>query len=306
MKKGFSLAEIMQTVVLLGIIAGLSVSFFRKVNYDERIYTATEKMLIEAVQEAARQVCADDKPVCREQGYAPGCNPNLTYYMYNPDTGYCKIFNETYAGDCESPCFPDPNTMDVEAGIPDCICPPGCCQEPVSPDSCNDYRNTAIIPKDEYCPNGVPVLSKPYANTKLTTFCVKLQNLINHKPQGTTEGNDLAATCGDNTAFNAIAADAVRDVAAITNVINACKNSGANCSDNYNMLLPNGVRLYNLGYSNIKWEHDDANGWVATGSEPAFTIVIKYDSLPKFGSAVYGTNVRVLRFNSDGTIWTGP
>ena len=102
-KKGFSLIEILQTVILVGIIAGLSVSFFKKVNTDDKLMMATTNLVKTAIEEANRQMCADETPYCSTGagvGFSP-LNDNETttqacrrYYgdndiYFDEDLGYC-------------------------------------------------------------------------------------------------------------------------------------------------------------------------------------------------------------------------
>ena len=74
MKKGFSLIEIVQTLVLIGIIAGISVSLFKRVDNDIKLLEATEKQLIIAIDEAKRRTCADVSPICADGRLCPTSN----------------------------------------------------------------------------------------------------------------------------------------------------------------------------------------------------------------------------------------
>jgi len=65
---GFSLIEILQTVILVGIIAGLSVSFFKKVNNDDKLMMSTTFLIKSAVEEANVQMCSDETPYCYVDG----------------------------------------------------------------------------------------------------------------------------------------------------------------------------------------------------------------------------------------------
>ena len=279
MKKGFSLVEIMQTVVLLGIIAGLSVSFFRKVNYDERLYIATDKMIKEAVQEVARQACIDDTPIC-DDGSVPTC---VSPYIRNEATGNCEF---STAGDCPNNCISDPNSIHantiegVNFNVHTCICPPTC-----------DTGGFAKPLSEDFCPNGVPDLSVRIGSPAYTLLCTKLHELINHRQQANTKAGDLMMTCGNNSVFGLVLSE--------DDLINRLNIDG---NDNYDMLLPNGVRLYNL------------NGLYDSVNERSIdhvVIVVKYDRFADVSTAKYerieGTdryrseNIKLLQFSNDGT-----
>ncbi len=285
MKKGFSLIEIMQTVVLLGIIAGLSVSFFRKLNYDERLYTATEKMLTEAVQEAARQACADDRQGC--ECVVDGVNTfssdfvtcAVAEFEYDSNIGYCK--KELIESDnvCPDDCFIPQDNQNL------CYCTPTC--------SCGAQLKTY---NGEFCENGIPDLSKSvkgYVGVNHVFFADKLLELINHKDQTNAAHDDFFMSVTNTNLFTGVTDESTADDG-VQGRITKYKNGSVNVmyrNDNYSMLLPNGVRLYNIGSFTARTDADN----------DSIIIVIKYDRLESLQSAEWGKNIRAIKYKKDGT-----
>jgi len=312
-KKAFSLIEIMQTVILLGIIAGLSVSFFKKVNNDEKLYTATEKAVIDAVNEAGRQMCNDYTPYCRANGFISADvkwqNGNTTFRnvsgelrtidmscaagykgaTYNANTGYCEA---TVAA--ADPCPTKTRVYFIEMqktkDLTKCIAPPSC------PDSDGESAYTATK-ADTYnsivCPNGVPNFAGTkdvnitYGGTTYTEvnrLCYYMHDLLNHKKQGNSDDDDLYLTCATPDGSDGISFQPSMIPKAIGN---AFFEKIDKLSDAYNIKLPNGVTLYNVGAS--------------FGTGDTITIFVKYDRIPQIKNSVWGKNVKCIRVNKNGS-----
>ena len=240
MKKGFSLIEIVQTLVLIGIIAGISVSLFRRVDNDIKLLEATENQLEIAIDEAKRRTCADVSPICETGQLCDTSNDfkdceqagAICRYL-NTQTGGTSTYNHA-SGYCEyevanaTPCLAGFNT-ELRNGKNLCYKEPRC----VDP-----TKETYVeIRSSVACPNNVPLLTyRPAlegggAGTGPYEFCYQLHSIINHKNQGGVGGasnTDLQNAC--------------------TLPKGTCLLSG-NCStvnEEANMILPNGVRIYNL------------------------------------------------------------
>ena len=101
-KKGFSLIEILQTVILVGIIAGLSVSFFKKVNTDDKLMMSTTAMLRSAIEEANLQMCADETPYCNfgGGGFSPLSNGETATAACRRYYGNNDIYFDSALGYC--------------------------------------------------------------------------------------------------------------------------------------------------------------------------------------------------------------
>ena len=264
----FSLIEILQTVVLIGIIAGLSISFFRSVNTDTKLRDSTEIMLYQAIQEANRQMCSDTTPICWFEAQAGQnnvqgsvvANGQCANGIYS--NGLCIINN---AANCPANTEEYINSENVRS----CI----------SQATCNvNGRQGIIVPA-----NQALCISNPQENGRFeaqwnaqiqrtidgTTFntgnnqvheiCYRLWDLINHKPQNNSLANDLTATC----------------VTAAANCFTINDGSDPECPagvNSANMILPNGVRLHNLsglGFTNNRTNPADGQH-----------IYIKYDRNP--------------------------
>lgn len=266
-KQGFSLIEIMQTVILLGIIAGVSISFLSKINVDERLYTATVRQLTLAVQEAERQICSDPTPYCAaninkfwsghmgndvddDAQCARAYGPGTTYEV---NTNYCiKIVG---ADDACPPGMTKRNDTTC-FGIPQCEV-----RNNNADGTVNILYTDAVPYHDAACPtdSGLNIDQMRPGNAGVYEICFRLHSLINHKTQTSEAANDLALTC--------IAA------------VDACilvDDDGDECSQNgniqhANLILPNGVRIYNLSNQNIYTDDPDA---------PSEFIYIKYDRIP--------------------------
>ena len=266
----FSLIEILQTVVLIGIIAGLSISFFRSVNTDTKLRDSTEIMLYQAIQEANRQMCSDTTLFCRiaaGQGYIidqAAMNNNMANCPNgNLQNGFC-VSARPNDGNCPA----DTEEYTERNGTVNCYSMP----------QCNGGAQAVPI-HEQICPNGIPQWNAliqrnnafPNVNQNLAVgavpnnvvseICYRLWDLINHRRQGESIEDDLIATC--------------------VTVVNSCfatNNANRPCSEQgnatgTNMILPNGVRLYNLsGLAN-----DDR----PTAATPdGQHIYIKYDRNP--------------------------
>lgn len=258
----FSLIEILQTVVLIGIIAGLSISFFRSVNTDTKLRDSTEIMLYQAIQEANRQMCSDTTPFCQtgaRRGYIidqNAINNKMANCQGNLQNGFCV--SAPNGGNCPA------NTEEYTEsnGTVNCYSMP----------RCNRAGRQAVPIHEQICPNGIPqwdaqiqrtidgISFNNNVNNQVNEICYRLWDLINHRQQNGSLANDLIATC----------------VTAANNCF--AKNNGVNppnCPQNItatNMILPNGVRLHNLsglGFTNNRINPADGQH-----------IYIKYDRNP--------------------------
>lgn len=292
MRKGFSLIEIMQTVILLGIIAGLSVSFFKRINSNERLYLATEKQLKIAITEADRQMCGDERPTCRsanglgnmyykdEDSANIGSLPCSTIYSgtnYNSTTHYCEITLANAADSCPAATtYSGLSHKEMSKDNTLCYVAPPCATSQTDRTGTTTYN--ALTMAEALCPTNLP----NYAVTVegYNSLCYYLHKIIAHKPQRTTEADDLSTTCTTaTTAFNEMNARNIT-VANITTAINAS-------NDNYNMLLPNGVRLYNMGATiTPKGE---------VGGISATNIFVKYDRVPNVATSVLNQTIKPFR-----------
>ena len=102
----------MQTVILLGIIAGLSISFFKRIDSNERLFVSTEKKLQGVINEVDKQICSDATPVCidnsgnifrfEDLSSSIGWNCASVYQnsAFNPATGMCE--KAPTGGTCEN------------------------------------------------------------------------------------------------------------------------------------------------------------------------------------------------------------
>ena len=59
-KKAFSLADILITITVVGIIAGVSLGFFKQQEPDKRIYDSTVRQLSSIVGAISYKACSDD------------------------------------------------------------------------------------------------------------------------------------------------------------------------------------------------------------------------------------------------------
>ncbi|MCR4881074.1 MAG: hypothetical protein K6A44_03885 [bacterium] len=273
MKKAFSLIEIMQTIILLGIIAGLSISFFKKMNTNDKLWTSTTEKLRVTIEEANRQMCNDNTPTCVfsdgmvnrnmpfsllpqadidalcSDGYADShYDPETKNCVYDSGADPCPALSSLYAAVAN-------NDRDLQmtknsAGI--CTAPPPC-------------RNAAALETGEYktdvvphryafanttykafplsavtCVNNVPSYQNTVVN--MPVLCYYLHSILMHKPQGVDNDADLLRTCTGTVPFYN---NAQTVTPAIINAQVAARE--AHGTDNYSMLLPNGVYLYNLG-----------------------------------------------------------
>ncbi len=244
MKKGFSLIEILQTVILLGIIAGLSISFFKRLNNDDKLASQTISLLNEAVEEAGRQICSDATPACNNgddtlmRGVQAADNVDTKYcgflmdvfttvagkIKYNTNTGYCEYELDNDTTPCEIYTINNTSYMVFEKKQDDpkvCYITPYC-----------GYLEPSVPVSNIICKNGVPDYSVQRI-AGITEICRRLNELVNHKIQGGSESIDLITTC------NSDVHECFKN--------NTCKDLAGNYSTNTSMILPNGVRLYNLG-----------------------------------------------------------
>lgn len=279
MKKAFSLIEILQTVILIGIIAGISVSFFKNLNTDEKLYRSTNKMLEKAINEAKLRLLSDARPVCGDEFISSICTipvdipneqqrtycidnnlqcENLNTFIpdneldaeYNWESGYCE-----YTPAANTSCA---TGFTKKGDI--CYAAPSCNSNDV--DDPDDVPNYAVlyfekigVSEDVAYTKGVNIGKDLEGNDIfISEFCRQLHSIINHKSQegvgGRTDLVNTCATVGDACVING-----------------TCAN--ITTPDNHaNMILPNGVRLYNL---NCYTPNGPAAG-CANGN-----IYIKYD-----------------------------
>lgn len=252
MKKAFSLIEILQTVILIGIIAGISVSFFKNLNTDEKLYNSTNKMLEAAIKEAELRLLSDARPVCGTGGTfisnictIPPGTPNeqqRTYCIdndlqcqnvntfiaaaglvsaYNWESGYCE-----YKPAANAACA----TGFTKKGEI-CYAAPSC----TSYDATNPVDISPAIPYYSLVGSNIykaGVYEGGIGGIFISEFCRHLHSIINHKSQeGVGNATDLINSCGipvDNC------------------ILNGTCSTTANPNNHANMILPNGVRLYNL------------------------------------------------------------
>ena len=303
MKKAFSLIEIMQTLILLGIIAGLSVSFFKRINANPKLYAATEKQLQLAIEEANRQMCNDYTPYCEIGGvrtpWVDNCSTiygaTSTYSDTGATKGYCV------ADRSDGACPPTLSKQDTNKylNIPQmvynghlgkCMAAPYCIN--TTPDiTCDEvgyvcYSGKSAKPFSEIvCSEGIPDYSQQKDNVNV--LCWYLHSLIAHKKQGNTDDDDLLATCNPNsTAFQS-----EYNFISHQNNLKYYAKRVREMSDNYNMLLPNGVRLYNLG-GNMDLGGSAAaraaySATLGGNKSGANNIYIKYDRMPDAKTAAY-------------------
>ena len=260
----FSLIEILQTVVLIGIIAGLSISFFRSVNTDTKLRDSTEIMLYQAIQEANRQMCSDTTLFCRiaaGQGYIidqAAMNNNMANCPNgNLQNGFC-VSARPNDGNCPA----DTEEYTERNGTVNCYSMPQCnggtqavpIHEQICPNGSPQWN--ALIQRNNAFPNvnqNLAVGAVP--NNVVSEICYRLWDIINHKQQGESDLNDLRATCVTQ----------VNNCFSINNGNNPKCPAGDTVA---NMILPNGIRLYNL--SGL------GNNLTADGQH----IYIKYDRNP--------------------------
>ena len=297
MKKAFSLIEIMQTVVLLGIIAGLSISFFKRFSSNYKLYNSTTKQLQLAIQEANRRMCNDTTPYCR------GWNVSWKMANNNPNIFKSATCEEVYSGShyneklarCEASagsCPPVNNDYDglVPLMVKDptgvCYAYPTCIHRKPK---AGGFENEAVETQpysDIICPNGKPDYSKAKAindqeNTQVSALCWYLHDILSHKKQGLDDTDDIRRTCQtDKTviAYNNIVYDNASPELTTEKMKDIAEDKvrGLNGLTSYNMLLPNGVRLYNLG------------GTFQKGSN--IYVYIKYDKTADIKTSVYVEN----------------
>ena len=278
MKKAFSLIEILQTVILIGIIAGISVSFFKNLNTDEKLYNSTNKMLEAAIKEAELRLLSDARPVCGTGGTfisnictIPPGTPNeqqRTYCIdndlqcqnvntfiaaaglvsaYNWESGYCEYKPAANAA-CATGftkkgeiCYAAPSCTSYDATNPVDISPAFPYFDKINRlvDDDNDIYEAGVLYE---------------GGIFISEFCRHLHSIINHKSQEGVGGRtDLVNTCATS-----VDACVIADTCAST----------TNPNNHANMILPNGVRLYNL---NCYTPNGPATG-CANGN-----IYIKYD-----------------------------
>jgi len=306
-KSAFSLIELLQTVVLLGIIAGLSISFFKNIKSDTKLRDSTEIMLMQAIQEANKQMCADDTPYCT--GFRGATRIS---YIVNNDNNMCS---STFAGSAynnKGYCTLTKPPAGCPAGMEEytetngtitCFAPPKCYQSNnlAAPLQILKADGTVVdvssVPLHEaICATNAAEggRAEPQWNakvprtidgnnvnaqgaeaaTQVNEICYRLWDLINHKRQGATKFADLVATCVTNT--------------------NSCfaNSAGVSCNgvnnDTTNMILPNGTRLYNLSALGFTDRPAGAN-------HDGQHIFIKYDKNPNIGTYSDST---VLPFNA--------
>jgi len=269
----FSLIEILQTIILIGIIAGISISFFRSVNTDTKLRDSTEIMLYHTIREANKQMCSDATPFCKMADAGDG---RVRGYIVDNPNNQINCTEGTYQnGNCVrlkdiDPCPAGTEEFIERDGTINCYSAP----------TCNNAQggigNVELL-SSHICPNGIPQwnaliqrnASFPTVNQNsavgtppknVTEICYRLWDLINHKRQGNSAEDDLIATC----------VEVVASCFATNNANNPC--NGIN-SDVTNMILPNGVRLYNLsGIANSNRPTED--------NPDGQHIYIKYDRNP--------------------------
>lgn len=261
----FSLIEILQTVVLIGIIAGLSISFFRSVNTDTKLRDSTEIMLYQAIQEANRQMCSDTTPFCRlavagDNRVRGSIIDNNVCNNGNLQNGFCVIARPN-DGNCPA----DTEEYTERDGTVNCYSMPLCnggaqavpIHEQICPNGIPQWN--ALIQRNDAFPNINQNLAGGAApNNVVSEICYRLWDLINHRRQDANIEADLIATC----------ATAVNNCFATNNTARPCSEQGI--ATGTNMILPNGVRLYNLsGLANNAAANPDGQH-----------IYIKYDRNP--------------------------
>lgn len=275
MKKAFSLIEILQTVILIGIIAGISVSFFKNLNTDEKLYISTNNMLEIAIKEAELRLLSDTRPVCGASGTfisnictIPVGTPNEQQRTYCIDNNLqCQNLNtfiaagglvSTYnweSGYCEY--TPAANTACADGFRKNnniCYAAPSCniydATNPATITSAIPYfDNINSLVGDDIYEAGVYE-----GGIFVSEFCRHLHSIINHKSQeGVGNATDLINSCG---------------ISVDNCILNGSCSTTANPNNHANLILPNGVRLYNL---NCYTPNGPAAG-CANGN-----IYIKYD-----------------------------
>ena len=325
----------MQTVILLGIIAGLSISFFKKIDSSEKLYNATVVKLKDVIAEVDRQMCNAPTLVCFDytsESYVEWTDNCSTVYQgarYEPQrerceapasdpcpgivTGStCKVaISAASQINCDSLSAATFQPMVKDTNTNTCWAPKPCLsyQKKYGNDINNQF-DTAVLEalplNNAACPYNIPNYNVMVTRDgrSYSLFCVTMHDLLPHKLQGTTEADDLRNTCAqNNTAFRSQLNPSQDENLGyyVRNIITAFKNYNPDSDednvekslDKYNLRLPNGVTIYNLG------------GAVTDRKN----IFIKYDRIDSAKTAVYGTSMKALRVynpydtetDSDGT-----
>ena len=317
MKKnnGFSLIEIIQTVVLLGIIAGLSVSFFTKFNADEKLQEPTEIKLYNAIQEANKQMCNDETPYCS----GTATDGTVVSYEVNTTNHCCvtsyganvtfdnmkKLCSISLANAGGVNCPAGMSLSQNDDGTPFCYGKPMCYSGGCA--AGNELRvsqpagdHVAAQPLHEIvCAANVPhwssYIQRNVAGNEInspgfqnvTEICYRLWSLLNHEPVSTDanadgtidEADDLLMTC--NT----------RDAAPYACMYSVGATPGKECSGNGstpqpNLTLPNGIMLYNLECIG----RAGCPGAAAVANKDGQNIYIKYDRNFQMSTFNWSTN----------------
>ncbi len=150
LRKGFSLAEILQTIFIVGIIAGVSLSFFRQHEPDKRIYNATVKQLQQAIAAVAQQACSDTFVCYREvtdasdnviaYSYVTLNDGNCPRYAVANDSSYSVAYNGCiHASDADATCTIGGAGWTLNADGSLCVHIPNC-----NNPTCPNYNGTLV------------------------------------------------------------------------------------------------------------------------------------------------------------------
>ena len=260
----FSLIEILQTIILIGIVAGLAISFLRVTDREIEIFYATEKQLVEAIKESGRQMCADTSLHC-------------TYANYTvSETDYCSgLADERMTnvdGKKDGYCYTDRVIVSEQS-----YCPAGynensrgeCYRNPVC--KRGSLIKEAVYLSSVVCENAQPKYNKErnwhaadgstfnYNEHHITEFCGRMHGIVNHIPQRLDASpnpseaelatEDFWRTCSTKGTKVIDPILTTHTGKTIYDINNKIKDKTSAFGDNANMVLPNGVRVYGLAGS---------------------------------------------------------
>ena len=268
----FSLIEILQTIILMGIVAGLAISFLRVTDREIEIFYATEKQLVEAIKESGRQMCADTSLHCTYANYTVSetdyCSGLANARMTNADgkkDGYCYRDRVTpTSGSSYCPAGYNENSRG------ECYRNPVCKKGSLIKDAV--YLSSVV------CENAQPRYNKERnwhaadgstfnsSEHHITEFCGRMHGIVNHIPQRLDASpnpseaelatEDFWRTCstkGKIVIDSILTTHTGKTIDEINAAIEAKTDSFV---DNANMVLPNGVRVYGLAGSFDSYKKD--------------------------------------------------
>ena len=207
--KAFSLAEILITISVIAIIAGISMSFFKRHEPDIKIYNSTVRQLGYAMSAIVHKACSDEF-ICQNgnQYQRPTC-PNYNADIVTMENNQCLHVPDAVAGNCIDPAY------NLNASINMCEAAPEC--------NAAGFNRTTM--RNIFCTNGGAIGPRldttvtipdnrplvPIGTTvNITFFCDQMFDMLTR-----TNGNELKANI---------------------------------CTTNLPITLPNRARVYNLGF----------------------------------------------------------